>query len=48
MSFFLDEAQKMLISFSVENWKLFRDRVSFSILASRERQHGERVPRLPT
>ncbi|MCK5132143.1 MAG: ATP-binding protein [Candidatus Sabulitectum sp.] len=36
----------MLISFSVENWMSFRDRVSFSMIASRERQHGERVSRV--
>lgn len=36
----------MLISFSVENWMSFRDRVSFSMIASRERQHGERVPKI--
>lgn len=36
----------MLISFSIENWMSFRDQVSFSMVASRERQHGERVPRL--
>jgi len=36
----------MIISFSVENWMSFRDRVSFLMTASRERQHGERVPKL--
>jgi AAA15 family ATPase/GTPase len=36
----------MIISFSVENWMSFRNRVTFSMVASRERQHGERVPRL--
>ncbi|MCX6345719.1 MAG: ATP-binding protein [Armatimonadetes bacterium] len=36
----------MLISFSIENWMSFRDKVSFSMIASRERQHGQRVPRL--
>ena len=36
----------MIVSFSVENWMSFRDRVSFSMVASRERQHGDRVPRL--
>jgi uncharacterized protein len=34
----------MLIRLSVENWMSFRDRISFSMIASRERQHGERVP----
>jgi len=36
----------MIISFSLENWMSFRDRVTFSMVASRERQHGDRVPRL--
>ncbi len=34
----------MIISFSIENWMSFRDSVSFSMVASRERQHGNRVP----
>ena len=33
----------MLVRFSLENWKSFRDRVEISMLASRERQHGERL-----
>jgi AAA15 family ATPase/GTPase len=36
----------MIISFSVENWMSFRDAVSFSMVASRERQHGDRVPKV--
>ena len=36
----------MIISFSIENWMSFRDPVSFSMVASRERQHGERVPKV--
>ncbi len=36
----------MIISFSVENWMSFRDSTKFSMLASRERQHGERLPRV--
>lgn len=36
----------MLISFSVTNWMSFRDRVTLSVVASRERQHGRRVARL--
>jgi len=34
----------MLIRFSLENWMSFRDKVEFSMVASKERQHGERVP----
>ena len=36
----------MIISFSIENWMSFRDSVSFSMVASRERQHGDRVPKV--
>lgn len=36
----------MLISLSIENWMSFRDLVTFSMLASRERQHADRLPRL--
>ena len=36
----------MILSFEVENWMSFRDRVAFSAVASRERQHGDRVPKL--
>ena len=36
----------MLISFKLENWLSFRDQITFSMVASRERQHGERVPKL--
>lgn len=35
----------MIISFSLENWMSFRDKVTFSMIAGRERQHGDRVPR---
>lgn len=36
----------MIIRFSVENWMSFRDQAAFSMIASRERQHGARVPKL--
>ncbi|MBO4335570.1 MAG: AAA family ATPase, partial [Desulfovibrio sp.] len=36
----------MLISFSLENWMSFRNQVTFSMVASRERLHGDRVPKL--
>ncbi len=36
----------MLIRFSIENWMSFRDKATFSMIASRERQHSERVPRI--
>ncbi len=35
----------MLLSFTIENWMSFRDSVTFSMIATRERQHGERVPK---
>ncbi|QQG64887.1 AAA family ATPase [Desulfobulbus oligotrophicus] len=36
----------MIVSFSLENWMSFRNQVTFSMVASRERQHGDRVPKL--
>lgn len=36
----------MIISFSLENWMSFRETATFSMTASRERQHGLRVPKL--
>ena len=36
----------MIVSFSVENWKSFRTRTMFSMVATQERQHGERVPKI--
>ena len=33
----------MIVSFSVENWMSFRDKATLSMVASRERQHRERV-----
>ena len=36
----------MLIKFSLENWMSFRDEATFSMVASRERQHGERLPKV--
>jgi uncharacterized protein len=36
----------MILSFTIDNWMSFRDRVSFSMVASRERQHGERVSKI--
>jgi len=34
----------MIINFSVENWRSFRDKASFTMLATSEQQHGELVP----
>lgn len=36
----------MLISFSVENWMSFRDKVTFSMVATEEDQHSNRVYQL--
>ncbi len=36
----------MLIKFSVENWQSFREEASLSMLASKERQHRERVAKI--
>ncbi len=35
----------MLVEFRVQNWLSFRDEATLSMVASRERQHKERVPR---
>lgn len=37
----------MLIRFTLENWMSFRDEATISMVASRERQHGERLVRIP-
>ena len=37
----------MLISFSVENWMSFKEKATLSMVASREKQHKERVPEFP-
>ena len=36
----------MIVSVSLENWMSFRDRTTFSMVATKERQHGHRVPNL--
>ena len=36
----------MIVSVSIENWMSFRDRTTFSMVATKERQHGHRVPNL--
>ena len=36
----------MLISFSIENWMSFLAPISFSMIASKERQHGTRIPKV--
>ncbi len=36
----------MLISFAIQNWMSFRDPAEFSLIASREQQHGRRLTRL--
>ena len=38
----------MIVRFSLENWMSFRNMVVFSMVAGRERQHRERIPRLDT
>ncbi|HOJ04767.1 MAG TPA: ATP-binding protein [Bacteroidota bacterium] len=34
----------MLVSFTLDNWMSFRNETVFSLVATRERQHGARVP----
>jgi AAA15 family ATPase/GTPase len=36
----------MIIRFSIENWMSFRDRATFDMAATREKQHRDRVPKL--
>ncbi len=36
----------MIVSVSLENWMSFRDQTTFSMVATRERQHGGRVPKV--
>lgn len=36
----------MIVKFSVENWMSFSNSTTFSMVASRERQHGSRVPQI--
>lgn len=36
----------MLIRFSIKNWMSFEDLSTFSLIATRERQHSERIPRI--
>ncbi len=36
----------MIISVTIENWMSFKEKTTFNMTASRERQHGERVPRV--
>lgn len=36
----------MLLSFSLENWMSFKGKTSFSMVATKERQHGERIPKV--
>ena len=36
----------MLVSFSLENWMSFRNRETISMVGSRERQHGDRIPKI--
>lgn len=37
----------MIISFEIENWMAFRDPTLFTMVASKERQHNQRVVRIP-
>lgn len=36
----------VLVAASIENWRSFKDRIDFSMVAGRQRQHGHRVPRI--
>jgi len=36
----------MIVTLTLDNWMSFRDKATFSMVASRERQHGDRLPKL--
>lgn len=36
----------MFINFSITNWMSFRDTATLTTIASKERQHGERLPKI--
>lgn len=36
----------MLINFTIENWMSFREQTKFSMIASKEQQHGERLTKV--
>ncbi|NLW08685.1 MAG: AAA family ATPase [Firmicutes bacterium] len=37
----------MIVSFSIENWMSFKDQATFSMIATRERQHKQRLAEIP-
>jgi uncharacterized protein len=34
----------MLVSFTLRNWKSFQTEAALSLVASKEKQHGKRIP----
>ena len=36
----------MLVKFTVENWKSFKEKTEFSMVSTREKQHGQRIPKV--
>lgn len=36
----------MILTLTIENWMSYKDSVEFSMIASKERQHGERLPKV--
>lgn len=42
----LTAQKEMLLRFTLKNWMSFRDEVVFSLVATKERQHDARVPKL--
>lgn len=43
---FLSDSIRVIVTFLLENWRSFRDPVTFSMVAGRERRHNDRVPRI--
>lgn len=49
-SFFNEPSRRthMLLRFSVENWRSFKDRATLDMVAGSETRHADRLPELPT
>lgn len=49
-SFFNEPSRRthMLLRFSVENWRSFKDRTTLDMVAGSETRHADRLPELPT
>lgn len=46
ITLFPEEVNAVLVGFRVQNWRSIKNEASFSMLASQERQHGERLKKI--